>query len=821
MQICRSQNPKLLLHKKLNQHSFKSLTISINMNLKQIKNWNVEIENEITSNWKKKDLFKFNPKTKKKIYSIDTPPPYVNTPIHMGHAVTYCFMDFFARYRRMKGEEVLFPLGLDRNGLPIEMATEKKFKASPFKVGRKKFVELCEQLLSEASAESIDSFAKLGISFSSYKDDGKIGAIYNTDSPEYRTLTQSTFIDLYKKGLIYEDARINNWDPKLRTTIADSEIDYEEIQSTFNDIKWEVKETKEEIIIGTTRPELIATCGMVIYNPEDKRYKHLDGKTAISPIFKKEIPIKSHPSAQIDKGTGIAMMCSMGDLTDIQFFREMKLIPQIAIEQNGRMNEKAGILKGLKVKEAREKIIELIKEKGLLVKQEQITHRTPISERSNAEIEFIEMPEFYLKQIEFKNDIRKIIKDINFYPKNSKKILDSWIDSISIDWPISRRRYYATPIPLWYSENLIALAPQGKYAEPWKQLPPKDAEVIDTKTKKILGTVADFPKNKWTGEERVLDTWFDSSISELNMLKYKSDNTFFKKTYPATLRPQGKEIVRTWLYYTILRGFLETKKSCFKDIWIHQHILDENGRKMSKSLGNAIDPQEILKEDGAEALRFWAATEGDLSKGDFTCSKEKIKAEKKSLNKLLNISKFVMMFDKPKNKPTLTKLDQLFINHIEDLTQTTDKSYQVYDFNHPAQNLRKFLWDTFASNYIELVKNRAYNENKNFTNEESTSAKYTLHFILERLLTLLYPIIPQITTLIAKEKNIDLLKSEWPKTKPTNNNQQIINKLTDFNSQIWKTKKEKGISLRNPIAGIKIPKELQEFEKDLKTCHNI
>ncbi|MFH1521338.1 MAG: valine--tRNA ligase [archaeon] len=789
--------------------------------LSEIKNWNVEIEKEITQNWKESELFTFDPKTKKKIYSIDTPPPYVNSPIHMGHAVTYCFMDFFARYRRMKGEEVLFPLGMDRNGLPIELAAEKKFKISPFKIGREKFIEYCEKLLSESSSESVDSFAQLGISFSSYKEGNTAGSIYNTDSPEYRALTQSTFATLYRKGLIYEASRINNWDPKLRTTIADSEIDYEELQSTFNDIKWMVKETGEEIVIGTTRPELIATCGMVIYNPEDKRYQHLEGKTAVSPIFEEEISIKAHPFAQIDKGTGLVMMCSVGDLTDIQFFREMKLTPRIAIGQDGRMNEKAGVLEGLKVKEAREKIIELIKEKGLLVKQEQMTHRTPMSERSKVEIEFIEMPEFYLKQIDFKDDMRRIIKDINFYPKDSKKILDKWIDSVSIDWPISRRRYYATPVPLWYSDNLIALSPQGKYVEPWRQEPPKESEVLDLETKKVLGTVADFPENKWTGEERVLDTWFDSSISELSILKYKSDDDLFKKAYPVTLRPQGKEIVRTWLYYTVLRGFLETGKVCFKDAWIHQHILDSKGKKMSKSLGNVIDPQLILKEDGAEALRLWAATEGDLSKGDFTCSREKIKAERKSLNKLLNVSKFVLMFDKPKSKPKITKLDQLFIDYIEDATKSINKSYEVYDFNHPAQDLRKFLWDTFASNYIELVKNRVYNENKKFTDEESESAKYTLHFLLERLLVLLYPIIPQITTLIAKEKGINLLKVEWPKVKLGNSNLQLIEELIDFNGKIWKKKKEEGISLRDSIEGIEIPKELSEFEKDIRACHNI
>ena len=793
------------------------------MRLNEIKNWDIEIEKEITSKWKTSEMFKFNKETKKKIYSIDTPPPYINSPIHMGHAVTYSFMDFFARYRRMKGEEVLFPLGLDRNGIPIEMATEKKFKISPFKVGRKKFIELCKQLLEGASTESIDSFARLGISFSSYSNGNDIGSVYNTDSPEYRKTTQETFIDLFKKGLIYEDSRINNWDTKLRTTIADSEIEYEERESTFNDIKWKVKETEEEIIIGTTRPELIATCGKVIFNPKDERYKKLEGKTAITPIFGKEVKIISHQFAQIEKGTGIAMMCSAGDLSDIQFFREMKIKPIIAINQDGRMNKNAGILEGLKVKEAREKIIQLIKEKGLLEKQEKILHKTPISERSKAEVEFIEMPEFYLKQLDKKEELKREIKKINFFPESSKKILDAWIESVSIDWPISRRRYYATPIPLWYSENLIALAPKGTYVEPWKDSPSKDSEVIDAKTRKTKGTLKDFPKNKWVGEERVLDTWFDSSISELNLIKYKTDKKFFKKAYPVSLRPQGKEIVRTWLYYTILRGILETKKACFKDVWIHQHILDGSGRKMAKSVGNIIDPKEILNESGAEALRMWAATEGDLSKGDFTCSKEKIRAEKKTLNKLINVSKFTMMFDKPTKKPKLTKLDELFIDYIEGITSKCDERYGRYDFNHPAQDLRNFLWDTFASNYIELIKNRTYNEEKKFTEEESLSAKYTLHFLLERFLILVHPIIPQVTSLISNEKGIDLLRADWPKTKKTDfeKNKKTMEKLIEFNKKIWKEKKEKGISLRNKIEKIKIPQELEDFREDLIVCHNI
>ena len=774
----------------------------------------------------KSEAFNFDPKTKKEIYSIDTPPPYVNTPIHMGHAVTYCFMDMFARFKRMKGFEVLFPLGLDRNGLPIEIAAEKKFNVSPFKVGRDKFIESCKKLLNETSMESTDSFARLGISFTSYKEGSHIGAVYLTDSPEYRALTQSTFIELYKKNLIYENTRINNWDPELQTTVADSEIEYKDIPSTFNHVKWKVRNSNEDIIIATTRPELICTCGMIIFNPDDKRYKHLNGKTAISPIFEKEVPIKANPMADPKKGSGIVMMCSAGDLSDIQFFREMGLKPVIAINKDGTMNEHSAFLNGLKIKDARKKIIDELEKKGLLVKQEKIKHRTPISERSKAEIEFIEMPEFYLKQLEIKDKIRKISEKINFYPPASKKILDNWINSINIDWPISRRRFYATEIPLWHSEDrdknkLTAVPRPDRYYIPWKEQAPQDAEIW--KNGKPTGKlVKDFKNLKWKGEERVLDTWMDSSISELFIIKYKQNNEFFKKTYPITLRPQGKEIVRTWLYYTLLRGYLETGKPCFKDVWIHQHILDAKGRKMSKSLGNIINPQDILNEFGGEALRLWASTEGDLSKGDFACSVDKIKAESKTLNKILNVAKFVMLFEKPKKKPSkFTELDQLFINYIESLTKEADIAYSEYDFYHPAVKLRRFLWEIFASHYIEIVKSRTYNNDNKFSKEESDSARYTLHFLFERFLYLIYPIIPQITDSIAEEKGINLLKSKWPDTKAGKFNQDLIEKIMEFNSKIWKAKKEAGISLRDNIKNFKIPKELKPFEKDLITVHNL
>lgn len=798
------------------------------MDFKEIKSWGPEIEKEIVSKWKKSESFKFKKSSNKKIYSIDTPPPYVNAPIHIGQAITYCYMDFFARYKRMKGFQVIFPLGLDRNGLPIEMATEKKFNISPFKVSHDEFIKKCKELLEDTSSETEDTFAKMGISFTSYKKGNHIGSIYMTDSPEYRKITQTTFIGLFKKGLIYEDVRINNWDPKLQTTIADSEIDYKDIDSTFSTIRWEVKGTSEEILIGTTRPELICTCGAVIYNPKDGRYKHLNGKVAITPIFGKEVRIMEHPLAKIDKGTGLAMMCSAGDLSDIQFFREQNLAAVIAIDKDGRMNENAGFLKGLKVKEARKKIIEVLDEKNLIKKQEKIIHRTPVSERSGAEVEFIEMPEFYLKQVEFKDKVRKISKKINFYPKESRKILDDWVDSIAIDWPISRRRFYATPIPIWnaYIEErkIVSLGKEENYYEPWKEKPKSDFDVFENGKK--IGKVKNF-NVKWKGEERVLDTWMDSSISELVLLKYTEDDKFFKKNYPASLRPQGKEIVRTWLYYTILRGYLETGKACFKDVWINQHILDEKGHKMSKSEGNIIDPQKLLKEYGAEAIRLWAATEGDLAKQDLKCSEERIKAELKTINKLLNITKFVIQFKKPKKKPKLTEIDKLFIDYLDYETHHIGISYDRYNFFKPAVKLRSFLWETFASHYLELVKARAYNEEKKFTKQESEAAIYTLYYLLERLVVLLSPIIPQVTSIIASELKISLEKfpkiNYPPLEKRVRKNDELwrVNQITNFNREVWKEKKDQGLSLKLPIYEIKIPKQLKPYEKDLIVTHNL
>ncbi|MBI4449287.1 valine--tRNA ligase [Candidatus Woesearchaeota archaeon] len=775
------------------------------------KAWTKEMEQQIYDSWKQNKIYSFDPKTKKKIYSIDTPPPYVNTPIHIGHATTYSLMDMFARYKRMMGYEVLFPLGLDRNGLPIEMAAEKKSGKKFTMYSREEFLELCKKVLEESSAETTDSFLRLGISFNSFEQGSGVGDVYLTDSPFYRALTQATFINMWKKGLIYEAERTNNYCPGCRTTIADSEIDYKDENSLFTDVTWKIAGSSETIVIGTTRPEFLCSCEMVIYNPEDARYKHLEGKHAIVPLYGKEVPIKAHPFAQMDKGTGLVMMCAFGDYTDIRFFRDEKLTPRISIGLDGRMNDHAGAYKGLKVKEARAKVLEDLKTAGLIVAQRQITHHTPICERSKDTIEFIGMSEFYVKQMDHKDRMRELAQKLKWYAPESKQILMDWIDSVSIDWPISRRRYYATEVPLWHCKKCRepVLPSPGKYYQPWREKCP-------------IATCPTCSGRDFEGETRVFDTWFDSSISPLYILKWGSDTAFFTKAKPCTLRPQGKEIIRTWLYYTLLKCYHLTGECIFSDTWINYHVLDEKGVKMSKSLGNVIDPHVILEKYGAEPFRLWCAVEGNITTTDLRCSFERIEGAGKTIHKLWNVAKFVAAFPEVKGKVELLETDKWIITELDTIIHAARDGYERYDFHNPSLLLRNFLWETFASHYLELVKARAYNTEGKFRLAEQNGALHTLNYALDVILRLWSPVMPMLTSRIYTElRGKDIHSEKMVEVHGKHTTTLVGSEIAELNSTIWKAKKDKGLSLKATIKELSLPEKFKTIEKDLTAAHGV
>jgi valyl-tRNA synthetase len=625
---------------------------------------------------------------------------------------------------------------------------------------------------------------------------------------------------MWKKGLIYLGDRPNNYCIDCGTTIADSEIAYVDMETKLVFIKFFLNESKDHIIIATTRPELLFACQAVIVNPEDERYKKIQGKNLDIPIFNRKVKIIQHPYADPNFGTGAVMVCSFGDLNDVQLFRELKLKEIKSINATGKTTEHAKQFSNLSPKQARTKIIEELTNQELVIKIETISHRTPICERSKTPIEIISLEDYYLKQIDFKAKLLEYSKKIKFYPEMHRQILINWINSIAIDWPISRRRFYGTEIPIWYCKKCkFPQVPEaGKYYRPWEEEPPFD------KCQNCNN------KYEFVGEERIFDTWMDSSITPLHITKFSKNDIFYNNAYPTTIRPQGKDIIRTWLYYTLLRCIYLTGQLPWKNAWIMGYGVDDKGEKMSKSKGNVIDPLPIINKYGADTFRFWSASEANLGY-DFRCSEQKIINSQKFLSKLWNIGRFISNFEliDEENKPQkLNTTDKWILAELDDISRKSINGYNELNFFVPSNTIREFTWNIFAAHYIELVKSRLYNESDN---EERKSALYTIHKCFKTILLLLEPICPFITyelwTKVYLNKKI-IEEKRFPKTDNEFHEMTLLtNKLIKFNSEIWNKKKEtisattkKPLSLKDPIKSI-IPNELELFSNDLIAMHNI
>jgi valyl-tRNA synthetase len=572
-------------------------------------------------------------------------------------------------------------------------------------------------------------------------------------------------------------------------------------------MKFKIKDTDKEIIIASTRPELLCACKTIIVNPEDERYSEYLGKKVIVPITNVEVELRTHHSAQQEFGSGAVMVCSYGDQNDVSLFRELGLEEVVAIGLDGKMTEAAGEYAGLKPKQARTKIIEDLENKGFLEKTEDISHRTPVSERSKIPIEIIPMEEYYLKQKEAVEKMKKLGQEITFYPSMHKQILMNWLESINIDWPISRRRYYGTEIPIWYCKSCSEpyVPEPGKYYKPWSEKCP-------------ISRCPKCDSTEFVGEERTFDTWMDSSVSPLFVSKFNKDPEFFNKVYPASIRPQAKDIVRTWLYYTLLRCDQLTGEKPWSQAWIMGYGLDEKGMKMSKSKGNAIDPLPVIEKLGADTFRFWSASE--INHGyDFRCNEQKIESTKKFLSKLWNVSRFLSSFPVIKSG-TPNPTDQWILSELNNLIKECKKGYDEYNFFIPAIAIREFTWNVFAAHYIEMVKARAYGIG--FSDEERDGAIFTLHKILSTILKLLAPITPFITDHLWKTlySTDSIHKEHQVKVEDEYLENNFTNEIAEFNSKVWNEKKAKGLSLKDSFSFL-IPENLEAFKKDLKSMHNL
>ena len=817
------------------------------------KRWSVDLEKQIQEahfdEHSYRERYSFDTDSDKEIFVIDTPPPYPSGTWHIGAVAQYSMIDVIARSQRLLGKEVRFPWGVDRNGINIEFTVEKKTGRKMRTYDRSEFLDLCEETIEEYTQAMRKTAKRVGLSCD-YDNE------YLTDSPEYRAVSQSIFVDLFKSGDIVEDLRPNIYDPVEGTTIADAEVQRIQRRTKLCHVNW-TTEDGEEITISTTRPEMICACGVVMVHPDDSRYSHLIGKRANLPLpvadREDSVEIMAHPSVKMEFGSGILMVCSYGDQNDVAIFRELGLRPFVAIDLNGEMTHISGPLSGLKVSDARIEATKILEEFGCLESFEEREQEIPISERGGNPIEIILLKEWYVRQTHVLERLIELSKNSRFIPERNRQYLLDWVDGISIDWPVSRRRWYHTEVPIWYSEDgsKVIVPPKGAYVRPWRDAPPGDSEVIDRETKEVIGSFASLERDLGaiSGEDKVFDTWMDSSNSNLFVSGYLNNPDLFDRAFPTSIRPQGKEIVRTWLYYTLLKSTLLLDKPAFENIWVDGLGMDPWGRKMSKSLGNGIDADSVLEcgaggrtgswkikgadgkqvvlkanKIGSECFRLWKACDAQVG-DDFHINPEEIETKYYGvLTKIFNIARFASQFDVPDDlgqQPDLDVEDIWILAEFEETLSVVNSAWEEVDIYSAAQAIKSFGTGIFPSHWLEMSKTRLYDGN--------ASAAWTLHRIVRDLLSVFSPICPFFThylsTTLYGNSAVDV--KEFPRLPPSLNRERLddFRSLTDelesFNSRVWKAKKDSDISLRSPISGIVIPEKLSIFSNTLEQMHNL
>ena len=813
------------------------------------KRWSIDLEKRIQEEHYADEAayskrYGFNPDSGKEIFVIDTPPPYPSGTWHIGAVAQYSMIDVIARSQRLLGKEVKFPWGVDRNGINVEFTVEKNTKRKMKTYDRAEFLKICQETIEEFTQSMRNTARRVGLSMDFANE-------YLTDAPNYRMVTQTIFTELFKRGAIVEDLRPNIYDPVEGTTIADAEVERLQRRTKLVDVKW-TSEDGEEMIISTTRPELICACGIVVVHPDDKRYQHLVGKKAMLPIpvngREISVDIATHPSVKSEFGLGILMVCSFGDQNDVAVFRELGLNPFQAIDLDGCMTDIAGPLAGMKVSEARKAVIEYLESEDKIHQIVEKEQEVPVSERGKNPVEIILLKEWYVRQTHMQDRIGELANEIEFHPPRNKQFLLDWMENISIDWPISRRRWYHTEIPIWYADSgsKIICAPSGVYVQPWCQSPPDESEVLDRETREVLGTYSELKDslNDVIGEEKVFDTWMDSSNSNLFVSGYLNDMATFEKAFPTAIRPQGKEIVRTWLYYTLLKSALLLDKPGFKHVWIDGLGMDPWGRKMSKSLGNGIDADSVLEcgaggrtgswrvkgpdksvqlkanKIGSECFRLWKACDAQVG-DDFQINPEEIEAKYFGvLTKLFNVARFASQFDNPADLDVvpedLSIEDRWILAEFSNTMEKVENGWTQLDIYTATQALKTFGTGILPSHWLEMSKSRLYDGDEN--------AAWTIHRIVRDLMAALSPVCPFFTHHISNtlygESAVDV--REFPKRTPSDDSlRSLTSAIEEFNGTTWRTKKESGLSLNAPISGIKIPEELNDFTSILTQMHKL
>ncbi len=688
-----------------------------------------EAEEKWRDFWDKEKIYKFNPKSKKKVYSIDTPPPYASSGhLHVGHALHYTQFEIVARVMRMMGRNVYFAPGFDDNGLPTEKYVEEKLGINKAKTNRVEFRKICLKESEKVEKEYADRvFKTLGHSYD-------WDLLYTTIGEEAQKVAQTSFLRLVQKGECYRAEEPTIWCPFHETALAQAEVEDLKRTTKLNYIYFDVAGGKK-VTIATSRPEFLPACVGIFVNPRDNRYKDLVGKELIVPLFKYKVKVMKDEKVDINFGTGIVMVCTFGDNTDIEWWKKHKLELRNILNKNGTLNALSGKYKDKSIKEAKNEIIEDLEKEGRLEKQEPLEQTTGSCWRCNTPVEYIVTKQWFIKTLKHKKDIIKRAKEIRWYPEFMRKRFENWTENLGWDWIISRQRYYGVPIPVWYCECGEIIFPEEK------QLPIDPLE-IKKKCPKC--------RREARAEEDVFDTWMTSSNSPEVSLRWLEKPEQYKKLAPMSLRPQSHDIIRTWAFYTILKSHLLFNRIPWEDVMIGTFVLDPKGKGMHKSKGNAIWADELIEKYGVDVFRYWVGTASLGS--DLPFNEQELVAGKRFITKLWNASNFVFMNLKDFDYNLLNKgikleqIDKHMLEKTREMIEESKEQYLKYNILGAKRIIEDFFWHTFADNYLEIVKKRIYTNKKG-----KESAQYALYKSLLAVLKMIAPITPFITEEIYQE----------------------------------------------------------------------
>jgi valyl-tRNA synthetase len=705
------------------------------------------VEAALQLQWAAHGTYQFDKEAAGPVYAIDTPPPTVSGHLHLGHVYSYSHADFIARFWRMNGYNVFYPMGYDDNGLPTERLVEKRLGLSADQLGRQAFIEMCLEVGEAAEKEYQALWQRLGLSV-----DWRY--TYRTIDERSRRLAQWSFIDLYRRGLAYRQQAPAIWCPECRTAIAQAEVNDLERESAFVTLAFGLAGGRS-LPIATTRPELLPACVAVFVHPDDGRYQELIGRQATVPLFGQAVPILADPAADPHKGTGAVMCCTFGDTADVAWWRAHQLPLVEAIGPDGRMTSAAGEMAGLTMAEARRQVRQRAAGAALLLNEKPVTQTVGVHERCDTPVEYVVTEQWFVRLLENKAAFIELGEQIAWHPAHMKARYRQWVENLNWDWCLSRRRTFGVPFPAWYCADCGELMLAGSDdlpVDPIEQQPQRPCR---------CGC------RQFEPETDVMDTWATSSLTPQIVGGWPEDGALYRQTFPLSLRPQAHEIIRTWAFYTIVKSYYHFQALPWHNVAISGWgLAPEGSGKISKSRGGGpVNPLTMIERYSADAVRYWAAGAG-LGR-DTAISEEKIQAGARLVNKLWHVARFSSHFlegyQPPDEQPALTPTDRWILSRLQRLIGRCTSLFRQYDYATARSECEQFFW-MLADNYLELAKKRLYEDER----AGHAAACFTLYHTLLASLKLFAPFLPYVTeavyqTLLAgSDGAASIHRSRWP-----------------------------------------------------------